>query len=131
MVGMSEDMQRMVSEMHEALLGTPRQPGFFEIVRDHGRRLDDHDRWLKRSSIEIGSLSQRTEDLEEAPQKAATAELAERKADEKSIRDTAIKKVVDGVVQALIAATIAIGAVMLSAWTGLIKAIQNYPPPHP
>lgn len=63
--------------------------------------------------------------LEQAPLKAATAELAERKGAQREVVKTLSRKLLEIALQGLIGATVAIGAVAASAWAGLLKFAQG------
>ena len=36
---MNPDQERILRELHEAVIGTPQHPGLLELVRDHERRI--------------------------------------------------------------------------------------------
>ena len=36
---MNPDQERILRELHDAIIGTPQHPGLLELVRDHERRL--------------------------------------------------------------------------------------------
>lgn len=129
-----EEHRRMVARLHDVIVGSPESPGYLEIQRRQIDRIDRHDKRLSYHQLAIEKVEGEINELKEAPVKAAAAELAGLKADNKDLRKTIGRKALDVAVQGFVAAVVAIGAVLGAAWSGLLRLAQNLPPgptPHP
>lgn len=96
-----------------------------EAISDGIKQLRDDVRGVRETQERHSS---RIMTLEQAPFRAATAELEERKAAEKEIVTVARRKLIEGAINAVIAALVAISAVVGTTYSGLLTLSRHLPP---
>lgn len=123
-----DEHRKMVAKLHDVIVGTTESPGYLEMLRRQIERIDRHDKRLGYHQVAIDKIEGDLADLQDAPARAAVAELAEIKADDKDLKRSIGKRALDLVSQGLVAVIAALVTFFGAAWSGLMKLAQNVPP---
>ncbi len=124
-----EDDRQMLRDLHGAVVGTTQKPGMAEEQRRQGEQLDRHDRRLGYIQSELETVKAQVTDLEQAPAKAAVAEVEARRQQTAQLRQTVWGKAVDVAFKVASTAAIAILSAMAAMGGALQALVQRTPPP--
>lgn len=109
-------LEAMVEDLHRAILGDVRTgaPGLFEGHRDHERRISHLERSVRTGTEQAEALDRRVGVLEQAPARAAEAEIAEQLESKRFVRQEWTAGLIRALGTAIVGGLIGAGAM---AWS--------------